>query len=93
MIMKNTQPHHIKTISEYHQFRGLPKPEHPLMSVINLDEIGNLSAHEQATWIFDFYSIALKRNVDSRIKYKYGQQTYDFHCSQTGFFSRNRWRL
>lgn len=78
MTMKNTQPHHIKTISEYHRFRGLPKPEHPLMSVINLDEIGNLSADEQTSWIFDFYSIALKRNVDSRVKYKYGQQTYDF---------------
>lgn len=76
--MKNTPPHHFKTISEYHRFRGLPKPEHPLMSVINLDEIRNLSADEQTSWIFDFYSIALKRNIDSKLKYKYGQQTYDF---------------
>ncbi len=48
------------------------------MSVINLDEIRKLSADEHTNWMFDFYSIALKRNVDSRIKYKYGQQTYDF---------------
>lgn len=34
--MANTQPHRFKTISEFHQFRGLPKPEHPLISVINL---------------------------------------------------------
>ncbi|GAA0890623.1 AraC family transcriptional regulator [Fulvivirga kasyanovii] len=48
------------------------------MSVINLDETGNLSANKQTRWIFDFYSIALKRNLDSMVKYKYGQQTYDF---------------
>lgn len=78
MIRKNGPPHRIKTISEYHRFRGLPKPEHPLMSVINLDETGILSADAQTSWVFDFYSIALKRNVDSRVKYNYGQQTYDF---------------
>lgn len=75
--MKNLQPYNIKTISEYHRFRGLPKPEHPLVSVINLDEMGMLS-DEQTSWAFDFYSIALKRNFDSKVKYKYGQQSYDF---------------
>src|SRR5690554_3578428 len=78
MIRKNGPPHRIKTISEYHRFRGLPKPEQPLLSVINLDETGILSADAQTSWVFDFYSIALKRNVDSRVKYNYGQQTYDF---------------
>jgi len=76
--MKNTLPYHFKTISEYHRFRGLPKPEHPLMSVINLDNISNLPTDGQSSWIFDFYSIALKRNIDATVKYKYGQQTYDF---------------
>lgn len=76
--MRSTPPHHFKTISEYHRFRGLPKPEHPLMSVINLNELRNLPTDGQTSWIFDFYSIALKRNIDSTVKYKYGQQTYDF---------------
>ena len=75
--MKNIQPYRIKTISEYHQIKGLPKPEHPLVSVIYLDETQQLTA-TQKTWVFDFYSIALKRNFDSKVKYKYGQQTYDF---------------
>jgi AraC-like DNA-binding protein len=42
-----------------------------------LDETQQLTA-TKSTWVFDFYSIALKRNFDSKVKYKYGQQTYDF---------------
>lgn len=34
--MANQQPVRIKSISEFHQFRNLPKPEHPLVSVYNL---------------------------------------------------------
>lgn len=64
-----------KTISEFHQFRGLPKPEHPLVSVINLAEVNRLQAGENSI-ILDFYSIALKRNFNAKIKY--GQQAYDF---------------
>ena len=71
-------PHPIRTISEYHRLRGLPKPEHPLMSVIHLDEVEWFSADEQTSWVFDFYLIALKRNLGARVKYKYGQQNYDF---------------
>ena len=34
--MSNTHVRRIKTISEFHQLRGLLKPEHPLISVIDL---------------------------------------------------------
>lgn len=69
------QPHRFKTISEFHQFRALPKPEHPLISVINLELIKHLYANETSL-VFDFYSIALKRNFSARMRY--GQQEYDF---------------
>jgi AraC-like DNA-binding protein len=87
--MKNIQPHRIKTISEYHKIKGLPKPEHPLVSVIHLDETQQLTA-TQSTWVFDFYSIALKRNFDSKVKYKYGQQTYDFDEGVMFFIAPNQ---
>ncbi len=74
--MASNGPQRIKTISEYHQVRGLPKPEHPLISVINLDDIGDLPDDAPATWVLDFYSIAVKRAAN--VKYKYGQQEYDF---------------
>jgi len=87
--MKNIEPHRIKTISEYHKYRGLPKPEHPLISVIHLDELEQLNSM-QTSWVFDFYSIALKRNFDAKVKYKYGQQTYDFDEGVMFFISPNQ---
>jgi AraC-like DNA-binding protein len=73
--MPNTQPHRFKTISEFQRFRKLPQPEHPLISVINLELIKHLPAGETSL-VFDFYSIALKRNFNARMKY--GQQECDF---------------
>jgi len=67
---------HIKTINEYHQIMGLPKPEHPLISVINIDLMKRLPSDESINIMFDFYSISLKRNFNGKMKY--GQQVYDF---------------
>jgi len=74
--MTNTQLHRIKSISEYHQVMGLPKPEHPLISVINLESVHREPGNEPISLVFDFYSISLKRNC--KAKFKYGQQQYDF---------------
>lgn len=74
--MPNIQPLRIKTISEYHQAAGLPKPEHPLISVINLETVQQVPGTEPINLVFDFYSISLKRNCNT--KFRYGQQRYDF---------------
>ena len=74
--MANIQHHRIRTISEYHRVMGLPKPEHPLISVINFDSIKQLPYNESISLVFDFYSISLKRDFNARMKY--GQQEYDF---------------
>lgn len=74
--MAATQPIRIKTISEYHQIMGLPKPEHPLISVINMDSIERQRNYQSISMVLDFYSISLKRNFNAKIKY--GQQQYDF---------------
>ena len=72
--MAGLQPHRINTITEYHRVRNLPKPAHPLVSVIN---VGDMKPSDQPTsWVLDFYSIALKRNLGAT--FKYGQQQYDF---------------
>ena len=74
--MANAQLHRIKTISEYHQVMGLPKPEHPLVSVINFESIKRLPYDESISLVFNFYSISLKRSFNAKMKY--GQQEYDF---------------
>ena len=74
--MSNTHVRRIKTISELHELRGLPKPEHPLISVIDLGSINESHMSEPMTLVYDFYMIALKRNCHA--KFRYGQQEYDF---------------
>ncbi|GAB3899045.1 helix-turn-helix domain-containing protein [Spirosoma agri] len=80
-----------KTISEFLQFRQLPKPEHPLISVLELASVDSLNLIEPATWVCDFYCIALKRvgNVHE-VKLKYGQQTYDYDEGILTFISPNQ---
>jgi len=74
--MANMQPLRIKTITDYHRVMGLPKPEHPLVSVIDLETIAHPAGNEPINLVFDFYSISLKRDFNAKIKY--GQQQYDF---------------
>ncbi len=74
--MASTQPIRIKTITEYHRLTGLPKPEHPLISVINIESIKQPPMDGPFSLFFDFYSISLKRGIHA--KFKYGQQPYDF---------------
>ncbi len=74
--MKSSAPHHLKTIAEFHWFMELPKPLHPLISVINFEDIKPVSANKPKNIIHYFYSVALKRNF--KAKMKYGQETFDF---------------
>ncbi len=73
--MAKTQLYRFKSITEFHQDRELPSPEHPLISVINM-ELLRKTFPGGTSMVKDFYSIALKRNFNARMKY--GQQEYDF---------------
>ncbi len=66
----------IKTINEFHRTRGLPEPEHPLISVVDYANVRLSPENNDTSWVFNFYSISLKRNLNGKIKY--GQQEYDF---------------
>lgn len=74
--MAKARLHKIRTITEFHRYRGLSKPEHPLISVIDFESIRHLPGDESVSLVNDFYSIGLKRNFNARMKY--GQQQYDF---------------
>ena len=76
--MANKKPYRIKTITEFHRLRGLPAPEHPLISVVDFADFKHQHPTENnpMSWVFDFYSISLKRGFSAQIKY--GQQEYDF---------------
>ena len=65
----------IETISEFHKIRGLSSPHHPLVSLIDYGLTKILPEHIGEQWLFNFYSIGIKRNVGPL---RYGQKEYDF---------------
>ena len=73
------EPYNIKTISQYHQVLGIARPEHPLVSVISLDEFKPPAGNSRISVVFDFYIISMKKNLEGTINYTYGQQQYDFN--------------
>jgi len=66
----------LNTIYEFHQFSNLPKPAHPLVSLIDYSLVNYPPEYTDIKWVQNFYSIGLKRNVSK--KFNYGQQPYDF---------------
>ena len=79
---------HFKTISEFHEFRDLPKPQHPLMSIINVKDVKHLSVDEPSSMSFDFYGIGIKRMQNAKVKY--GQQPFDFNEGIMSFMAPNQ---
>jgi len=74
--MNNNEVKRIKTISAYHRSRGLSTPLHPLISLIDYRSIIHSSETNNVSWVFDFFLVALKKNIDG--KFRYGQENYDF---------------
>ena len=66
----------IDSISELHRFLGLPKPGHPMVSVVNCSEIPDSTSETLTNYLNSFYIISIKK--DFKGKLKYGQQYYDF---------------
>ena len=86
--MAENQIHRVKTISEFHRLRNLPKPEHPLISVIDYSKIAPTARRESFSWVYDFYMISIKRGINGKMIY--GQQQYDFDEGIMFFIAPNQ---
>jgi AraC family transcriptional activator of pobA len=76
MKKSENTPHKFETLSDLHRLLGLPKPLHPLISLVeNRDNEIDVSKLP-ALFIHDFYKISYKKNLRGKIKY--GQGFYDF---------------
>jgi AraC-like DNA-binding protein len=82
--MKNNI-HRFNSISEFHKLSGLPKPEHPLVSLVDYGKVDYQTDDDEISWVQNFYSVGLKRNING--KFKYGQQQYDFDEGLMSFVS------
>ncbi len=76
--MKKEEPTHRKfdSLNDFHRALGLPKPLHPMISMINLDDVNVVPDALPDRMVLNYYKIAYKTSMASKVKY--GQNHYDF---------------
>lgn len=74
--MERDVPVQITSISQLHQLLGLPKPLHPLFTVVDNTAMKVERGRLPKTFLFDFYKISYKKSKNGKIGY--GQGYYDF---------------
>ena len=79
------QPQTFNSISELHKALGLPKPLHPLVSLVDYGTITKPYEELPTALILNFYKISYKQNLKGKIKY--GQGYYDFDEGGMSFIS------
>lgn len=76
MKKEHHKPHRFESLSDAHVYFGIPKPKHPLISLMH----GNIpfadSEKLQHRHVLSFYKISYKPKLEGRIEY--GQGYYDF---------------
>jgi AraC family transcriptional activator of pobA len=82
-------PYKFESLSDLHRVLGLPKPLHPLISLIdNMDNKVAPGNKLPDQFILSFYKISYKPNLQG--KFKYGQHFYDFDEGGLFFVSPNQ---
>ena len=68
--------YHFNSISKLLTYLGLPAPEHPLIALINYDQVAFEALKKGYKVTLDFYKISFKNKFTGQVKY--GQGYYDF---------------
>jgi AraC family transcriptional activator of pobA len=66
----------IDSISELHRMLGLPKPLHPLISLVDNSTMVVNEVYLKSSFVFNFYKISFKKTLKG--VFGYGQGYYDF---------------
>jgi len=77
MKKEENTPIKLESLSEAHLAMGLPKPKHPLISILNNFDNKKELHFPANSHVLGFYKISYKPKVDGKIKY--GQTFYDFN--------------
>ncbi|MCE7042467.1 AraC family transcriptional regulator [Dyadobacter sp. CY312] len=88
--MKNeiSRPKKFSSISELQRALGLPKPLHPLVSLVNYADITTPADELPTVLLLDFFKISYKTKLTGKVKY--GQHYYDFDEGGISFVSPNQ---
>jgi len=85
--MKKTtnSPHIINSISEWHRCFDMPKPQHPLISLIKHEDATTINVDHAKGFVINFYIISIKKSFKGKMRY--GKNYYDFDEGTMGFIS------
>lgn len=86
--MSQHQVHRVKSIAEFHKMKGLPSPQHPLISLFDYGSFECSKEINHKNFVFDFYHISIKRSIAAT--FKYGQNHYDFDDGVMFFIAPNQ---
>ncbi|TLV03814.1 helix-turn-helix domain-containing protein [Dyadobacter luticola] len=73
------------SIPEFHKLLGTAPPHHPLISVINCEDLGDYTEEIAEKAMYNFYIVILIKRFDGKIRK--GQNYVDFDEGQVSFFS------
>ena len=77
MKKEETSHHKFDSLYDVHRAFGLPKPMHPLISLINNNHTrGNVMRPPAGSHVLSFYKISYRAKLGGKLKY--GQNYYDF---------------
>lgn len=79
----------IESITEIHDFLGLPKPKHPLISIVRAADTLNEIEVDNIKYSLNLYQISLKDNCPISIT-NYGRNSYDFEEGTMVFVAPNQ---
>ena len=88
MKKEETTPYQFNSISDLHRVLGLPKPLHPLVSLVDNTSISVDKDHLPSSFLLNFYKISYKVGLHGKLRY--GQSYYDFDEGGLVFTSPNQ---
>ena len=88
MEKKNNNPERISSISQFHSLLKLPKPLHPMISLVDNTQVVINADLTNTAILLDFYKISYKFSTNGKMGY--GQGYYDFNEGGLMFASPNQ---
>ena len=87
-MKKETNIEKFDSLSELNRTLGLPRPLHPLVSLVNYADMKTPFEDQPTAFLLNFYKISYKLNLTGKIGY--GQNSYDFDEGKMAFVSPNQ---
>lgn len=88
MDKKNNNPIRVSSISQLHEILQLPKPLHPMLSLVDNSGIALNPELMESSVLLDFYKISYKLSTNGKMGY--GQGYYDFNEGGMMFTAPNQ---